>query len=276
MHVTRFWSTSKPLTLTMYPFSVFTLLALLFTKGVWSAATNATVGFYSSKNCGGSENLTSVAPDTCINHTSSNVGVKISENARCENGTSALFAIYGLRGCNDSLVRGGPINGGPNPLPPQAIDFCIFNQYGSFAFYCNGSDEVTAQGNPPIPSGGITIYDDEQCGASNLTFVMPTVLVIDQCYENISGSVQGREAARCPGDKAGQNATSNLYFYTEVGCKESSLSSYVRPSFWTTGAGCWNTTGLKSVKYACEGVRGRASVWIVFLAASSAAILIGS
>lgn len=152
----------------------------------------------------------------------------IQEDAICANGTAALWAIYHLPGCNDTLSYSGTFYGVPGPLSTQFFNHCLNNVYGSFAFWCNGSDTVSAQGNPPSPAGSISIYGDETCGTSQSILSLPAQLNVNQCHGSLSNSFYSWEPAKYPGDGS-ENGTANLYMYQDERCSKDKIVSYTLP-----------------------------------------------
>ncbi|CZR59133.1 uncharacterized protein PAC_09025 [Phialocephala subalpina] len=260
-------SKSSPLPL------IITVVALLAATALSDNTTDALVLFYPSSTCEGTGIGTTIAPDTCTDRSSDKIGFKIQEDALCANGTAALWAIYHLPGCNDTLSYQGTFYGIPGTLPTQVFNLCLNNAYGSFAFWCNGSDAVTAQGNPPSPAGSISIYDDATCGTSQSILSLPIQLNISQCYANLSSSLYSWEPAKCPGDGTG-NGTANLYMYQDDGCSDDRNMSYALPAIWKGKPTCWNTTSIKSIQYKCNGVAREVRLGSAFLAGfASLAIL---
>lgn len=225
--------------------------------------------------CGGTGIGTTLAPDTCTNRSSDKIGFKIQEDAICANGSAALWAIYHLPGCNDTLSYQGTFYGVPGALSTQLFNLCLNNAYGSFAFWCNGSDTVTAEGNPPTPAGSISIYDDVTCGTSQSILNLPTQLNVGQCYSNLSTSFFSYEPAKCPGDGAG-NGTANLYMYQDEGCSEDKGMSYALPAIWKGEPTCWNSTSIKSIQYKCDGVARTLRLGSVLLASFTSLVILYS
>ncbi|KAF8865950.1 hypothetical protein BDZ45DRAFT_735896 [Acephala macrosclerotiorum] len=227
---------------------VISVVALLPTTALSDDTADALVLFYPN-TCGGTGIGTTLAPDTCTNRSSDKLGFKIQEDAICANGTAALWAIYHLPGCNDMLSYRGTFYGVPGALSTQLFSLYLNNAYGSFAFWCSGSDTATAQGYLPTPAGSISIYDDVTCGTSQLILNLPTQLNVDQCYGDLSNSFFSYEPAKCLGDGNG-NGTANLYMYQN----EDKGMSYSLPAIWKGKPICWNATSIEPIQYKCDGV----------------------